>query len=191
MNDAEKTPDPPDPVKSPTTSQLFPLLYEDLRNAARAQMAGERLGQTLQATALVHEAYLRLSKSEKQPQWNGPAHFFAAVTEVMRRILVENARRKKRVKRGGRLNRQQIDPNVIRAPDVDEDVLLLDEALEQLANHNQKWVELVKLRFFIGMTIPEAARVLGVSPRTADSWWADTRAWLREKLALDIDGILS
>jgi RNA polymerase sigma factor (TIGR02999 family) len=191
MKDTEKTPDAETAVQSATSSQLFPLLYEDLRNAAHAQMNGERLGQTLQATALVHEAYLRLSKSEKQPQWNGPAHFFAAVTEVMRRILVENARRKKRVKRGGRLTRQELDPNAIRAADVDEDVLLLDEALDQLARHNEKWAELVKLRFFIGMTIPEAARVLGVAPRTADSWWAGARAWLREKLALEIDGILS
>ncbi len=186
MSDPSKTSDAAGAGQSGTMSELLPLVYEALRKAARNQMAREAPNHSLQATALVHEAYLRLTRSEKERHWDGPAHFYAAITEVMRRILVENARRKKRLKRGGGMARHHVDPNSIRAPECDDDVLVLDEALTELAARDPAWAELVKLRYFMGMTVPEAARVLGVSARTADSWWADARAWLRQRLAVDI-----
>ena len=169
-----------------TSSQLLPLVYEDLRRAAKNRMAREAPNQSLQATALVHEAYLRLVDVDRVPRWDSRAHFVAAATEAMRRILVEHARRRQRLKRGGGVARRDVDPGSIPAPELDDDVLALDEALTQLATANPAWAELVKLRYFAGMTVPNAARVLGVSHRTADSWWADARTWLRRKLAIDI-----
>lgn len=167
-----------------TASEILPFVYDDLRMAAKAQVERETTPQTLQGTALLHEAYLRVKKDEQQ--WNGPGHFFAAVTEVMRRILVENARRKKRVKHGGALDRQPFDETALADPASDDDKLLeLDDALAALASHKPEWAELVKLRYFIGLSIPDTAKVLGVSPRTADFWWAEARAWLLRRLSLD------
>src|SRR5205823_9111908 len=135
-------------------------VYDELRRLAAQRLAHEAPGQTLQPTALVHEAYLRLVGSEGEQQWDGRGHFFAAAAEAMRRILVENARRKKALKRGGGRPRQEVDPDQIAAPEVSEDLLALDEALDKFAVVDPQAAELVRLRYFAGLTIPEAARVL-------------------------------
>jgi RNA polymerase sigma factor (TIGR02999 family) len=171
------------------SSELLPIVYEKLRLAAKNQMAREKGGHSLQATALVHEAYLRLSGGDKRPQWNGAAHFCAALTEIMRRILIESARRRNRLKRGGGRKRQDLDLESIPGEAADQDLFRLDEALDALTVFNASWAELVKLRFFAGMTLADAARVLAVSPRTADSWWAGARGWLQKKLSIDIGAI--
>jgi RNA polymerase sigma factor (TIGR02999 family) len=164
--------------------RLLPLVYDELRRLAAQRLAHEPSGQTLQPTALVHEAYLRLvgepaaSAAGSAQQWDGRGHFFAACAEAMRRILIENARRKKALKRGGDRPRQQLDPDQVAAPEVSEDLLALDEALGKLAQAEPRAAEVVRLRYFAGLTIPEAAEVLGVSPRTAASYWAYARAWL-------------
>ena len=163
-------------------SKLLPLLYDELRYLAAQKLAGERPGQTLEPTALVHEAYLRLVASDPEKRWDGRGHFFAAAAEAMRRILVENARKKSRKKRGGNLDRRDFDPEAISAPERDEYVIDLDEALEKLAKVDPPVAELVKLRYFVGMTIPQAADVLGISPRTADFHWKYAKAWLREEM---------
>ncbi len=157
--------------------QLFPLVYDELRRLAAAQLADEAAGQTLQATALVHEAYLRLVETEAR-RWNSRGHFFAAAAEAMRRILVDRARRKNRVKRGGGRGREPLDEAKVMAPEVGEDVLALDEALRQLASEDAEAAELVKLRFFAGLTSAQAAEALGISPRTADRVWAFARTFL-------------
>jgi RNA polymerase sigma factor (TIGR02999 family) len=162
--------------------QLLPLVYEDLRRLAAQKLAQEKPGQTLEPTALVHEAYLRLVDNEKAQHWNSRGHFFAAAAEAMRRILVDNARRKRSLKRGGARHRQVLDEKSLAAPRVSDDLLALDEALNQLADSDAQAAQLVKLRYFAGLTIPQAAEVLGVSPRTADSIWAFARAWLLRKL---------
>ena len=157
--------------------QLLPLVYDELRKLAAQKMAQENPGQTLQATALVHEAYLRLVGSSP-PEWDNRRHFFAAAAEAMRRILIENARRRQRLCHGG--DRQQVDLNdgdlAIKAP-VD-DLLVINEALEELTQADPAAAELVKLRYFAGMTVEEAADILGVPPRTAYRNWAYARAWL-------------
>jgi RNA polymerase sigma factor (TIGR02999 family) len=163
-------------------SKLLPLLYDELRKLAAQKLASEPPGQTLQPTALVHEAYLRLVASDPEQPWDGRGHFFAAAAEAMRRILVENARKKSRHKRGGNLDRQDFDPEAISAPERDVSVIDLDEALEKLAKLDPPLAELVKLRYFVGMTIPQAAEVLGISPRTADFRWKYAKAWLREEM---------
>ena len=160
--------------------QLLPLVYDELRKLAAQKLAQEKPGQTLQATALVHEAYLRLVGDEQS--WNGRGHFFAAAAEAMRQILVQNARRRSRVKHGGGRARVDVDDLEIAAPERSEDLLALDEALSQLAAADPQAAELVKLRYFAGCTIPEAAEILGVSPRTADFLWAYARTWLFQKL---------
>jgi RNA polymerase sigma factor (TIGR02999 family) len=168
--------------------QLLPLVYDELRKLAAAKLAHEAPGQTLQATALVHEAYLRLVPSpgresrESVPQWEGRKHFLAAAAEAMRRILVDNARRKQSIKRGGDLVRHDVDDVAIAAPEVSEDVLALDEALEKLAHTDKDAAELVKLRYFAGLTAREAADILGVSERTADRLWAFGRSWLMKEI---------
>jgi RNA polymerase sigma factor (TIGR02999 family) len=166
--------------------QLLPLVYDELRRLAACRLAREALGQTLQPTALVHEAYLRLVDGERRgsspPAWDNRGHFFATAAEAMRRILVENARRKQSLKRGGGLARQDLDPDRLAAPEAPDDLLALDEALARLAAAEPQVAELVKLRYFTGLTVQEAADVLGVSPRTADAWWAYARAWLRAEL---------
>jgi RNA polymerase sigma factor (TIGR02999 family) len=162
--------------------QLLPLVYEELRKLAAQRMARESPGQTLQATALVHEAYLRLVDAEKVWHWNSRGHFFAAAAEAMRRILVENARRKASLKRGGGRGREGLPESRLAAPEVADDLVALDEALTQLAQTDALAAELVKLRYFAGLTSAEAARALGISARTADRTWVYARAWLLKKL---------
>ena len=159
------------------SEELLPLVYDELRRIAAARLALERPGQTLQATALVHEAWLRLSPNGNE-QWKGRGHFFAAAAEAMRRILVENARRKRRLKHGGQLQRVDLAEIELPAPMPDEELLALDEALEKLATANPRGAELVKLCFFTGLTQAEAARELGISVATAERTWTFARAWL-------------
>jgi RNA polymerase sigma factor (TIGR02999 family) len=158
--------------------KLLPLVYDELRKLAAQKMAQENPGQTLQATALVHEAYLRLVGGEKAKLWDGRGHFYAAAAEAMRRILVDSARRRQSVKRGGGRQRESLDEALLAAPDAPVDLLALDEALSRLETDDPRAAGLVKLRYFAGLTIREAADALGVSPRTADDIWAYARAWL-------------
>jgi len=165
-------------------NELLPLVYDELRKLAAQKMARENPGQTLQATALVHEAWLRLG-GDDQPEWKNRAHFFAAAAEAMRRILIDNARRKQYRRHGGGAERVNIDNLDLAANMDDEQLLGLNEALDQLAKHYAQKAELVKLRFFAGLTIEEAARVLGVSAPTAKRHWAYSRAWLFRKMNSD------
>jgi RNA polymerase sigma factor (TIGR02999 family) len=158
-------------------NDLLPLVYEELRKLATARMANEAPGQTLQPTALVHEAWLRLTGDEHK-QWEGRAHFFGAAAEAMRRILVDNARRKKAIRHGGGQQRLDIQDVELAGALADDQLLALNDALDRLAARDQPKAELVKLRYFSGMTIEEAARVLGISEPTAKRWWAYARAWL-------------
>jgi RNA polymerase sigma factor (TIGR02999 family) len=164
------------------SEQLLPLVYQELRHLAAQRLAQEKPGQTLQATALVHEAYLRLVDHSPAQHWNSRGHFYAAAAEAMRRILIESARRRSRQKRGGGLERIELAPSEIAAPSTDEELLSLNDALERLEAQDDKAAELIKLRFFAGLTIPEAAAVLDVSPRKADFMWSFARAWLRREL---------
>jgi RNA polymerase sigma factor (TIGR02999 family) len=162
--------------------QLLPLVYDELRKLAAARLAHEKPGQTLQATALVHEAYLRLVDVDQARTWDSRRHFFAAVAEAMRRILLDRARDKRRLKRGGtwrRLRLEQIDLSVAEPPD---DLSTLDDALLKLAQEDPLCAELVKLRFFAGLTHEEAAATLGLARRTADRYWAFARSWLYDAL---------
>src|SRR5262245_15769489 len=163
-------------------SQLLPLVYDELRKLAAAKLAQEKPGQTLQATALVHEAYLRLVDTEQAQHWNSRGHFFAAAAEAMRRILIDNARHKQSRKGGGGLVRQDVDALEIAIPEMPEDVLALDEALDKLTATDKTAAELVRLRFFAGLPLPEVAQILGISPRTADRLWAYARAWLHQEI---------
>jgi RNA polymerase sigma factor (TIGR02999 family) len=162
--------------------QLLPLVYDELRNLAAARLTREKPGQTLQATALVHDAYIRLVDVAKVQHWDSRGHFFAAAAEAMRRILVDNAHRKNSLKRGGNRKRVELDDvdAAIRPPE--DDVIALDEALDQLAAVEPQTAELVKLRYFAGLTNKQAAEVMGISPRKADSLWAYARAWLHERI---------
>ena len=162
--------------------QLLPLVYDELRTLAAQKLAQEKPGQTLSATALVHEAYLRLVGEGEEPHWNSRGHFFAAAAEAMRRILVDNARRKHRAKHGGGRARVDLDDLEVAAPERRDDLLALDEALAQLAATDAQAAELVKLRYFAGLTNPQAAEALGISPRTADFLWAYARSWLLAKI---------
>jgi RNA polymerase sigma factor (TIGR02999 family) len=159
--------------------QLLPLVYDELRRLAAHKMAGESPGQTIQATALVHEAYVRLVNSEQAHHWNSRGHFFAAAAEAMRRILVERARHKRRLKAGG--DHQRGEMPELQAPDVGPsvDLLALNEALDKLELQDRRRAEVVKLRFFAGLTIEETALALGIATSTADSDWAYARCWLR------------
>ena len=159
--------------------QLLPLVYEELRKLATAKLCVEKPGQTLQATALVHEAYLRLVDSDGSRRWNSRGHFFAAAAEAMRRILVESARRKKADRHGGnrsRVDLSNIDLAITESPD---EILALSEALDELAESEPRKSQVVKLRFFAGLTNEQAAETLGISPATAYNDWAYARAWLR------------
>jgi RNA polymerase sigma factor (TIGR02999 family) len=160
-------------------AELLPLVYGELRMLAAARMAEEKPGQTLQATALVHEAYLRLVGGSRPQEWSGRAHFFAAAAEAMRRILIENARHKQSQRAGG--GRRRLDLEVVE-PAIEEpnfDLVALDEALTRLGEKDRRKAELVKLRYFAGLTVDEAARVLGIASSTADEDWAYARSWLR------------
>jgi RNA polymerase sigma factor (TIGR02999 family) len=161
---------------------LLPLVYEELRRLAARQLADERPGQTLQPTALVHEAYLRLVDGQQAAAWNGRGHFFAAAAEAMRRILVENARRKQSLKRGGDRHRADLDEAWLVAPTPREDLIALDQALTKLAENDRTAADVVQLRYFAGLTLPEIADALGISPRTAGRLWAYARAWLRREI---------
>ena len=166
-------------------SQLLPLVYEELRRLAARKMAAEPSGQTLNATALVHEAYLRLvgGDAEVEHRWDSRGHFFAAAAEAMRRILIENARRKRSAKRGGKLARRELqEHDAVVEPDDHENLLALDEALAKLAAEEPESARLVELRYFAGLTIEQAAAALGVSPRTAKRNWSYARAWLRREM---------
>jgi RNA polymerase sigma factor (TIGR02999 family) len=163
-------------------SQLLPLVYEELRRLAAQKLAREAAGQTLDATGLVHEAYLRLVGRDRAQPWDSRGHFFAAAAEAMRRILVDNARRKHSRKHGGERARQEFDPARLAAPEAAEDLLALDEALTRLAAAEPQVAELVKLRYFAGLTIPQAAGHLGIAPRTADAWWSYAKAWFQAAL---------
>jgi len=165
------------------SEQLLPLVYQELRKLASARLAKEKPGQTLQATALVHDAFLRLVDVEQQQQWNSRGHFFGAAAEAMRRILVESARRKKRIRHGGELARRELPEDEIAAPEIKHDLLALDEALDALAEEDSQKYELVKLRFFAGLTNAQAADALGISVSTANRYWAYARAWLFRKVA--------
>jgi RNA polymerase sigma factor (TIGR02999 family) len=162
--------------------QLLPLVYEELRKLAAARMANEAAGHTLQPTALVHEAWLRLAGNDAQVQFANRAHFFAAAAEAMRRILIERARRKGAGKRGGNWQRIDLDKVDIAAEADDDTLLLVNEALEKLANEDAKAAEVAKLRLFGGLTLEEAAQVLGVTDRTADRYWAFARVWLFDEI---------
>ena len=163
--------------------QLLPLVYDELRKLAAQRLAQEKPGQTLQATALVHEAYLRLIGEESRSGWSGRGHFFGAAAEAMRRILVESARRKGRVRHGGRRRLVSLDQLDIAGDEASQTILDLDEALGLLADEQPSVAELVKLRYFAGLTAQQAADALGISVRTANRDWAFAKAWLFQRLS--------
>ena len=165
--------------------QLLPLVYEELRKLAAARLAQEKPGQTLQATALVHEAYVRLVGGEREQLWDNRGHFFAAAAEAMRRILVDQARRKGREKRGGGAVRVALDEIDLAAPPPSHDLLAIHEALSRLEAEDLQASQLVKLRYFAGLSLTEAAEAMGISRTTAYEQWAYARAWLRCALADD------
>jgi RNA polymerase sigma factor (TIGR02999 family) len=162
---------------------LLPLVYEELRNLAAQRLAQEKPGQTLQATALVHEAYLRLVGEDGRPVWNGRGHFFGAAAEAMRRILVESARRKGRVRHGGGRRPVSLDRLDLAGDEASQAILDLNEALDKLATEEPSVAELVKLRYFAGLTAEQAAEALGISVRTANRDWAYAKAWLFQRLS--------
>jgi RNA polymerase sigma factor (TIGR02999 family) len=164
------------------SEQLLPLVYEELKQLSARQIAREAPGQTLQATALVHEAYLRLVDVEKAQRWDSRRHFFAAAAEAMRRILIDRARDKGRLKRGGGWRRLRLDEIDLPVEEVPDDLLDLDEALRGLAEADPVCAELVKLRFFAGLTLGDAAEALGIPRRSADRYWAFARSWLYDAL---------
>jgi RNA polymerase sigma factor (TIGR02999 family) len=159
--------------------ELLPLVYDELRKLAAVRLAAEPSGNTLQPTALVHEAYLRLVRSPNGDQWDHRGHFFGAAAEAMRRILVDNARRRAATRHGGARQRQALEPDTAAVPETREDLLALNEALDLLAVEDPVKADLVKLRYFAGLTLPEAAAALGISERTAGRHWTFARAWLR------------
>jgi RNA polymerase sigma factor (TIGR02999 family) len=182
MSDVTHNPSATEQGDPSAAEQLLPLVYDELRLLAAHRLAHEQPGQTLQATALVHEAYLRLVGAEQGQPWDGRRHFFAAVAEAMRRILLDRARGKRRLKRGGawkRLRLDEIDLSVSEPPD---DLPALDEALQKLAQEDPLCAELVKLRFFAALTLEQAASTLGLARRTADRYWAFARSWLFDEL---------
>jgi RNA polymerase sigma factor (TIGR02999 family) len=161
--------------------QLLPLVYEELRRLAAHRMANEAAGQTLQPTALVHEAWLRLVGNENQ-KWDGRAHFFAAAAEAMRRILIDRARRKRAIRHGGNQQRVELQEVDLASSTDDDQLLAVSDALDKLAGQHKVEADLVKLRYFIGLTNEEAAEVLGISPRTAKYYWTHARAWLYREI---------
>jgi len=166
--------------------QLLPLVYEELRKLAAARLTHEKSGQTLQATALVHEAYLRLVGGDREQAWNSRGHFFGAAAEAMRRILIDRARDRKRLKRVGQRRRLNLDAIEVALDTPGDELLAVDELLEKLCSQYPDCGELVKLRFFAGLSLGDAARALGIPRRTADRNWAFARAWLHRKLQGDV-----
>lgn len=166
---------------SNAAEQLLPLVYDELRRLAAHRMSNERPGQTLQPTALVHEAWLRLVGNPNQ-HWEGRAHFFGAAAEAMRRILIDRARRKRSARHGGDHQRVELQDADLASPANHDEILAVNEALDRLARNHKQEAELVKLRYFVGMTNDEAADVLGISPRTAKYWWTHARAWLYQDI---------
>jgi RNA polymerase sigma factor (TIGR02999 family) len=167
---------------SQAAEHLLPIVYNELRHLAARHLANEKPGQTLTATALVHEAYLRLVGMADDPRWKSRGHFYAAAAEAMRRILIENARRKRSLTRGGGLARYELREAELMAPEPREDLLALDVALERLAAKDKIKADLVKLRYFAGLPGAQAARALGISRATADRYWAYARAWLHREM---------
>jgi RNA polymerase sigma factor (TIGR02999 family) len=170
--------------------QLLPLVYDELRRLAAQKLAHEKPGQTLQATALVHEAYLRLvasgeASAPRDQHWNSRGHFFAAAAEAMRRILVEQARRRQAAKRGGQADRVDLDEVALAAPEAGDDIIAVHDALEQFSTIDAVAANLVKLRFFAGLNMSEAAEALGISVRSAQDIWAYARSWLHRKICPD------
>ncbi len=165
--------------------QLLPMIYQELRRLAARMLAQEPAGQTLEATALVHEAYIRLVDTEAEQKWSHRGHFFAAAAEAMRRILVEKARRKQRVKHGGEHDRVEMDDERLVCPVPADQILAVDEALERFAQEEPEKAQLVKLRFFAGLSIEEAAEALGISRATASRHWTYARAWLRDAISTE------
>ncbi|MHC4328836.1 MAG: sigma-70 family RNA polymerase sigma factor [Planctomycetota bacterium] len=161
--------------------KLLPLIYEELRLLAAQKMSRESPGQTLQATALVHEAYLRLVGAEVR-NWDNRGHFFAAAAEAMRRILVDNARRKRSMKRGGHRQKMNLSDAFVVIEEPKEDILAVNEALDKLAGEDQKLAEVIKLRYFAGLTLDQIATIMGIGRRTADRYWALGRAWLYQEI---------
>jgi RNA polymerase sigma factor (TIGR02999 family) len=171
-----------EPGDAKAANELLPLVYQELRRLAAHKMANEASGHTLQPTALVHEAYLRLVGADQSQQWDGRGHFFAAAAEAMRRILVESARRKQRLKHGGELQRVDVAEVEIPLPIPGDELLALDEALDRLATVDTRAAEIVKLCFFVGLTQEQAGRELGVSLATAERLWSFARAWLFQEM---------
>jgi RNA polymerase sigma factor (TIGR02999 family) len=167
--------------------ELLPLVYTELRKLAATKMAREMPGQTLQPTALVHEAWLRIG-GDKNQSWQNRAHFFGAAAEAMRRILIDNARRKHALRHGGNLARVDIEETNIAAPAGDDELLAVHEALDKLAAEDKQKAELVKLRYFVGLTIEEASEVLNISTPTAKRWWAYAKAWLYREIKSQVAG---
>jgi RNA polymerase sigma factor (TIGR02999 family) len=167
-----------DPVAA---EQLLPAVYDELRRLAASKMAQEAPGQTLQATALVHEAWIRLAGSDRQ-QWRGRSHFFGAAAEAMRRVLIDRARRKAAQKRGANQRAEELHESRIELAAPSDEILAVHDALDQLAAEDPTAAEIVKLRYFVGLTVPEIAEVLGISPRTADRQWSFARAWLKQAI---------
>src|SRR5947209_5279180 len=163
-------------------SRLLPLVYDELRKLAAQKLARETPGQTLQPTALVHEAYLRLVGEDEEQNWDSRGHFFAAAAEAMRRILVEIARQKASLKRGGDRDRVNVVDGLLAAPEPREDLVALDAALSKLAETDKQAAELVQLRYFAGLPIRDIAEILGIAPRTADRLWAYAKAWLHQEM---------
>jgi RNA polymerase sigma factor (TIGR02999 family) len=170
--------------EAPNSAELLPLVYDELRHLAAQKLSHENPGQTLQATALVHEAWLRLTREDGR-KWNGPRHFFYAAAEAMRRILIENARRKQHLKHGGQMHRVNLDDITPASPMKPDELLALDEALERLAAEDPDAARLVELRFFAGLRHQEAAEIMGITRRAADGLWAYARTWLFHEMRHD------
>jgi RNA polymerase sigma factor (TIGR02999 family) len=181
MNDVTRILQSMESGDAKAAEELLPLVYDELRKLAASKMANEQPNQTLQPTALVHEAWLRLTGNENV-KWNGRAHFFGAAAEAMRRILIDNARRKQALRHGGGRQRLDVDEMEIAAPAKEDELLAIDEALEEFGTVDKSKAELVKLHYFIGLTMEECAGVLDISVPTARRWWTYARAWLFQKI---------
>ena len=183
MNDVTQLLDAIDDGDAQASEKLLPLVYEELRKLAAQRLAKEPVGQTLQATALVHDVFVRLVDAERQQKWNSRGHFFGAAAEAMRRILVENARHKRSLKRGGDLVRQELNEAEIASSGLKHDVLAVDEVLDRLAEVDEEAATLVRLRYFTGLSMAETAEALGVSTRSAERSWTWAKAWMFREIS--------